>query len=91
MSWILIAYLIALALLTFKVDSPVSGKALAKAWSWIAAIGICHFIFSVLRAGNYRNAKDLMLIGIWEDGFGWLLLGISILCLARGIAEKRSV
>lgn len=89
MTWILVAYLLLLGLFTFKPERAPSEFALRKAWTWVALIGISHAVFALFRAGNYRNPNDLMLAGIWEDGVGWLLLGLSMLALASGLSGKR--
>ena len=90
MSWILAAYVLALALLTFKPERFPANDALRKAWTWVAIIAMSHFAFALLRAGNYTNPRDLMLVGVWEEGISWLLMGISMLALASGITGKRS-
>lgn len=88
MPWILAAYVIALTALTFKADQLVPREALGNAWRWLGGVGVCHLIFAIYRAGNTPNPKDLMLAGIWEDGVSWLLLGISMFCLAGGISGR---
>jgi hypothetical protein len=90
MYWILAAYVLALALLTFKPERFPADPALRKAWTWVAIIPMSHFAFALLRVGNYTDPRDLMLIGLWEEGIAWLLLGLSILALASGIAAKQT-
>ena len=89
MPWILVAYLIALALLTLKADEILPREALGNAWRWLGGVAVCHFIFAVVRAGNTRAPQDLLLAGFWEEGISWLLLGISIFSLVGGLTGKR--
>jgi hypothetical protein len=89
MPWVLAAYLLALALFTFKADEIVPRETLGNAWRWLAGVGVCHFIFALVRAGNTRDPQDLIVAGIWEEGVSWLLLGISIFSLVGGLTAKR--
>ena len=89
MTWILIAYLAALLYVSANQQKFAYPAALRPAWLWFAAIPISHFIFALFRVGNSRDPRDLALIEIWAEGFQWLLLGISIVFLARAVAPWR--
>jgi len=54
---------------------------LRAAWVWFALIPLTQFVFALFRAGTGGSARDLMLVEMWADGVGWLLLGLSLLCL----------
>lgn len=81
MNWIFATYLLALVYLTTHKDKLARGNSLRGAWTWLALIPIVQFVFALMRAGNFRNPRDLALVEIWADGFGWLFLGISMLRL----------
>ena len=89
MNWILIAYLLSLVWLSTHKERLPRGFSLKGAWNWFALIPISHFVFALLRACYFRDSGDLMLIEIWSDGFGWLFLGFSMLCLTRAIAHDQ--
>jgi len=90
MNWILIAYLFGLLYLaTHKEKIPGAGS-LRTAWVWFALIPLSQFLFALFRAGNVNSPPDLALVEIWADGIGWLLLGISFLCLTSNIAGRQS-
>ena len=85
MNWFLVAYLIILAYLTVQKRIPFGGS-----WSWLGVVAISHFVFALIRAGNARNPRDIVLVEIWASGFEWLFLGISIICLARALEDDSS-
>ena len=87
MNWILIAYLLTMVWLSKHKKRLPPRVSLRDAWIWFALIPIAHFVFALMRAGNFRDSGDLALIEIWSDGVGWLLLGISMLCLTRAIDQ----
>jgi len=90
MNWFIVAYLIALAYLTAHKNLSHRRKSLGSAWSWLGILAISHFVFALFRAGNSTNPRDMILIGIWANGFEWLFLGISIFCLAGALKKDQS-
>ena len=90
MTWILSAYLIALLYLSVRREKSSDNDSFRKAWIAFALIPFSHFFFTLVRAGNYPNPRDLALIEIWANGFEWLLLGISFMFLTGTIAPYRS-
>jgi hypothetical protein len=81
MTWLFIAYLIALLYIALRRAVAPNAHAFRKAWMAFALIFISHFFFTLLRAGNFGDSRDLALIEIWADGVEWLLLGISMIFL----------
>ena len=81
MNLILPAYLLALVYISAQRDRRSTMPSLRAAWIWFAMIPISHFVFTLFRAGSTPNVRDLALVEIWADGFAWLFLGISMLCL----------
>jgi hypothetical protein len=90
MNWILIAYLFGLLYLATHQEKILCEGSFRTAWIWFALIPVSQFFFALFRAGNFNSATDLALVEIWADGFGWLLLGISFLCLTSSIAGSGS-
>ena len=90
MTWILGAYLIALLYLSVRREKSSDNGSFRQAWITFAMIPFSHFFFTLVRAGNYPNPRDLALIEIWANGFEWLLLGISLMFLTGTIAPNRS-
>jgi hypothetical protein len=86
MHWLLIAYLIVLVFVAYRHDKFGRGGSLRRAWLAFAAIPLSHFFFTLLRAGNFADSRDLALIEIWSDGIVWLLLGISLWSLGGVLA-----
>jgi hypothetical protein len=89
MTWILIAYLAALLYVSANQQKFANPAALRPAWLWFAAVPISHFFFTLIRAGNFGDPRDLALVEIWSEGFQWLLLGVSIVYLAGAVAPRR--
>ena len=89
-TWLLIAYLLALTFLSINRQKFSDTGSLRMAWLWLAGVPLSHFFFSLFRAGNFGSTRDLALVEIWADGFAWLLLGISLLCLAGILAPDRN-
>lgn len=90
MTWMLIAYLFALLYLPVSQKDGLRTASLKVAWIWFSLIPISKFVFTLFRAGNMRSTRELALIEVWADGVGWLLLGISLLCLTRFVAQGNS-
>jgi len=90
MTWILVAYLIALIYLSTRREKSSSNASLRQAWITFALIPLSHFVFTLFRIGNYQHPRDLALIELWATGFEWLLLGISLLFLTGTIAPENS-
>jgi hypothetical protein len=88
MTWLLIAYLIALLYIALRRGTSGNADAYRRAWIAFAAIPLSHFFFTLLRAGNFGDSRDLALVEIWADGFEWLLLGISMLFLTGTLAPN---
>ena len=82
MTWILVAYLLALVYIAGNRDKFPKNMSLWPAWLWFSLVPVSRFVFALFRAGNMRSVRDLALIEVWADGIGWLLLGLSFLCLA---------
>jgi hypothetical protein len=78
MTWILIAYLLGLFYFTANQDKLNDRFAFRKAWSWLGVYAASHFVFTLFRAGNMRDVRDLQLIEVWSTGVGWLIFGVSI-------------
>lgn len=83
MTWIFIAYLLALVYFTVGCAKFAHARPLRMAWRWFAMIPVSHFFFALVRIGNIRDPHDLALAEIWSNGIEWLLLGLSILSLSR--------
>jgi hypothetical protein len=90
MTWLLIAYLIALLYIALRRAVVPNGHAFRKAWIAFALIPISHFFFTLLRAGNFGDSRDLALVEIWADGVEWLLLGISMIFLTGTLVPGSS-
>ncbi len=90
MIWIQIAYLFALLYFSVSRKAPFRMAPLRTAWIWFSLIPISQFVFTLFRAANMRSERDLALIEVWADGVGWLLLGISFLCLTGCVAQGQS-
>ncbi|WP_226895729.1 hypothetical protein [Luteolibacter marinus] len=88
MHWLLIAQLLALTLISVRMSEGTARRGLRTAWFWLALAPLSQFAMSLFRAGNLRDARDLALIGVWADGLGWLFVGLSIVCLGRGVAGR---
>ncbi len=90
MNWILIAYLVVLVYLLTHRERLPNPAPLQSAWIWFAVVPLLQFLFSLFRAGNSSDGRDLALVEIWADGFTWLCLGISLLCLTRAFAGPQA-
>ena len=86
MNWLLIVYLLVLVFLAFKRDRFADSTPLRPAWMAFALIPISWCLFALIRAGNFRDARDLALIEIWANGIEALLLGVSMLFLTGLLA-----
>jgi len=89
MTWIYIAYLAALLYVSTNRQRFGHPGSLRLAWLYYAAIGFSHFFFTLFRAGNFSDSRDLALVEIWSEGVQWLLLGISLVYLAGTVAPPR--
>ncbi len=47
-------------------------------------------VFALIRANNYRDPRDLLLTEIWQNGFVWLFLGLSIYGLSGLLGESQN-
>jgi hypothetical protein len=90
MNWIIATYLLALVYLSTHQERLPKRVSLHGAWFWFSLMPIGQFVFSLLRAANIRDPRDLALVEIWADGVGWLLLGISLLSLTGSIAAVQA-
>jgi len=89
MTWILVAYLLALVYIAGNRDKFLKNASLWPAWMWFSLVPVSRFVFALFRVGNMRSVRDLALIEVWADGVGWLLLGLSFLCLADIFERQR--
>jgi tellurite resistance protein TehA-like permease len=89
MNWLLVAYLLALTIVSCQAAKIGLRGSLWLAWVWLAAIPFSHFAMALFRAGNFRNPRDMVLVEIWSDGFAWLFLGLSMLCLGRVFRDSQ--
>ncbi len=81
MNWILAAYLLALVYLSVHQQRSPAFPSMRAAWVWLALIPLSQFFFTLTRAANIRDPRSLALTEIWANGFEWLFLGISMICL----------
>ncbi len=77
MNWILVTYLLVLVYLATHKDRFPVAVSLKPVWITFCLIPISRFFFAAVAAGNTDSTHDLALVQIWENGFEWLLLGIS--------------
>lgn len=88
MSWIQIAYLLALIFIATKLEDPVRRVSFRKAWIPFALTPLWEFLMHLFRAGKHDDVEALQLIAIWDGAVSSLLLGISLLFLLGVIAPK---
>jgi hypothetical protein len=81
MTWILIVYLVALLLLAYKHEKIVNLHAFRVSWVFFTLVLGCHFLFTLFRAGNFRDPREMMLVEIWATGLPWLFFSISFFAL----------
>ena len=74
MTWLILAQLVNLSLISYNKDKLKSTASLRSAWNWFFGVFFSHAFFTLFRAGNYI---DLALVEIWATGFVWLFLGMS--------------
>lgn len=86
--WLVVVQFLALLFFSFRQEKVLSAREFRLSWSFLSAVIVSRFVFALFRAGNYRNAHDLLLIGIWEDGVGWLLLGLSVYQLMKSLVSQ---
>lgn len=91
MTWLLIAYLIGLLYFVANPGKVANRGAFRTAWIWFALIPVSNFVFALFRAGNISSTRDLALVEIWADGFGWLFFGISLLILMGALVPDVSI
>ena len=88
MPWLLIAQLLALTYVSCHPAAVVDRGLLRAAWCWLAAVPVSQFAMALFRAGNFRDARDMVLIEIWSNGFLWLFAGLSLFCLGMAFRSK---
>jgi len=81
MTWILIVYLVALLLLAYKHEKIVNLSAFRVSWLFFTLVLGTHFLFTLFRAGNYRDPRDMALVEIWANGLPWFFFSISFFVL----------
>ena len=91
MTWLLTTYLIGLLYFAAKSENVPNKEAFRTAWIWFALIPVSNFVFALFRAGNIGSTRDLALVEIWADGFGWLFLGISFFVLIGALVPGVSI
>ena len=91
MTWLLASYLIGLLYFAAKPEKISTKGAFRTAWIWFALIPVSNFVFALFRAGSIRSTRDLALVEIWADGFGWLFLGISFFVLIGSLVPDVSI
>jgi len=77
MTWIIIAYLIALVFLSCNSGRLKSTANLKPAWGWFACIFFIKAIAEAISNGLDRS-KELALLESWSTVAIWLVLGISV-------------
>ena len=87
--WLLLGYLLILGVFTFYKDRWHSTEPLRGAWVAVSWLLMAMAVFSLIRAGNYKDPRDLMLTEIWQNGFVWFFFGISIYRLSGLLDDSR--
>jgi hypothetical protein len=88
MSWIQIAYLLALIYLSMKVEDPVRRKSLREAWTSFALIPLWGFFSNLINASEHNDVRTLKFLVFIDGAVSSLLLAISFLILTGVIAPK---
>ena len=88
MSWIHIAYLLALIFLSTKIEDPVRRKSLREAWTSFALIPLWGFLSNLVSVSQHDELEGLKIIAFIDGAVSSLLLGISFLILTGAIAPK---
>jgi hypothetical protein len=91
MTWLLASYLIGLLYFAAQPEKISNKGTFRTAWIWFALIPVSNFVFALFRAGNISSTRDLALVEIWADGFGWLFLGISFFVLIGALVPDVSI
>ena len=85
--WLLVAYLVVLGYFTFHKDRWDSTEPLRKAWITFSGVPLSIAVFTLFRVFNHDDVRDMILVGIWENGFVWLFLGLSIYRLSELLGD----
>lgn len=88
--WILAVYLLVLSYFTVHKDRWHSAEPLRAAWKMFAWIPMMMALFSLIKAGNFPDSRDMLLTEIWQNGLAWLFLGISVFRLAGLLDDSQS-
>ena len=81
-------YLLVLGYFTIHKDRWKSVVPLRKAWFRFGLIPVTMAVFALVRAGNYDAPRDLLLTEIWQNGFVWMFLGLSIFSLSGLLGDE---
>ena len=81
MTWILIAYLVALIFLAYKHEKIANLTAFRVSWLFFTLVLGSHFLFTLFRAGNFGSSRAMTLVEIWANGLPWFFLTINFFVL----------
>jgi len=88
MTWILIAHLIALVVLSIHREKLDNFEGLRKAWFFFAFAFFGKAVITLFQVNNMRNPHDMMCGQLWQDGLPCLFIGLSILGISKCFGER---
>ena len=91
MTWILIAYLLALVALSVHREKLGNVEGLRKAWFFFAFAFFSKTVITLFQVNNMRSPQDIMCGELWQDGLPCLFIGLSILSISKCFEEKHDL